>query len=522
MLRAQDAQEQSGGLSQGRGKDRRHVEVTLMRQVGGESEQGMGMAVSNSTRRDQLVSAVALFLIGTGVFAAEPIDPSACRDRGALPDTPVEQSRLPELTYECASLRGGRVLIGRAGPAVGETVLLVHGLGDNAHRDWRQVIPELATQYKVIALDLPGFGASDTGPRGYSFEMLATTLAEVLDRDAVQRAHVVGHSLGGAISLYFAHTYPQRTNKLVLVDAAGILLKSVYVHHVSKVSIPEIGFSPLDRLIDRIDNRINGVSRHILFQLENRFDFSTWLADNPAVRVPLLGRFTQTDAALGLIEHDFTRAIRETKAPTTIFWGRNDDISPVRVGKLLEGRMPNARLHVIERTGHVPMYESVREFTSLLMQALRQPLEPKQTPAMAIELRSVECRDQTNQVYTGRFTTVSLQSCRDARIENAHIENLIVKDSSVTLETVTINSSDVAIAAVDSFVTATVVSVSGRIAITADNSQLDLAGASIRARERAIEMPGSSRVYFSVSDIESPKTTRDLHEIWDERNEPLP
>ena len=143
-----------------------------------------------------------------------------------------------------------------------------------------------------------------------------------------------------------------------------MLLKSVYVHHVSKLTTPDLGIRLLDKVLDIFDNRINGLNRHIVYRLENAFDFSAWLANNPSARAALLGRFTQTDAALGLIEHDFSRAIRETKAPTTVIWGRNDGVSPVRVGTLLAGRLPHATLHVLNRAGHVPMNEVLKANSS--------------------------------------------------------------------------------------------------------------------------------------------------------------
>jgi pimeloyl-ACP methyl ester carboxylesterase len=468
-------------------------------------------------RCGRLVAATASLLALSSAPGAEREAASSCSGREIAAHS-ADDVRLPELAYECATLRNGQnILIGRGGHSHRDTVLLVHGLGSNAHRDWRKVIPELAAEYRVVTLDLPGFGESDTSPQGYSFDALSKLLAEILDRDSVHRAHVVGHSLGGAVALNFAYTYPQRVRRLVLVDAAGILLKSVYVHHVSQVSTPQLGFRPLDRLMNKVDSRINGVSRHVLQHLENKFDFSTWLADNPDVRVPLLGRFTRTDAALALIEHDFTRAIRETKAPTTIIWGRNDDVSPVRVGKLLAGRMPEARLHVIERTGHVPMNQSASEFVPLLVQALADPLAPKQTPELISEPRSIECHSKANEVYTGNFTTVTLDNCRDARIENARLESLSMTNSSAQLESVAIASTDIALKATNSFITATAVDLSGRIGVSADGSQLDLAGVSIRAREQSIKVGAPSRIYFSVSEIASPDFSGDVHEIWDDR-----
>src|SRR5688572_11147517 len=128
--------------------------------------------------------AVALYVYSPKWATATEAAMSACVERQVSePGVDPRSSRLDELEYECLRLRSGRhVLIGRAGEIDRPTMLLVHGLGNAAHRDWRKVIPALAGSYRVVVLDLPGFGASEAALQGYSFDNLAATLAEVLDR----------------------------------------------------------------------------------------------------------------------------------------------------------------------------------------------------------------------------------------------------------------------------------------------------------------------------------------------------
>ena len=456
--------------------------------------------------------------MSAGAAFAQSVEDSVCATRVAE----AERRRIEGMSYQCVAMQEGRhVLIGTAGK--GAPVLLVHGLGANAHWDWRNVVPELAKDFRVIALDLPGFGASEPLPGGYSFDALAAVLAQTLSSQGIARAHVVGHSLGGALSLYFAHTYPERTQRLVLVDAAGMLLKSVYVHHVSKITTPQLGVAPVDRLLNAIDNRLNGLNRHITYRLESTFDFSAWLADNPGVRTALLGRFTQTDAALGLIEHDFSRAIRETQAPTTVIWGRNDDVSPVRVGELLAGRLPSASLHVIERVGHVPMNEATGEFNRLLHEALTGPPSERVVAEANGAGAEIRCKDESGPRYTGAIAALVLENCRDVRVEDAQLTKLIATNSSVTLDRVRIDGTDVALDARNSFVTATVLRIEAAgTALSLDDSQLDFAGASIRAGKRGIDMPAPSAIYFSVSDMQAPEYSGDLHKIWDMRSMSAP
>ncbi|WOB06675.1 alpha/beta hydrolase [Piscinibacter gummiphilus] len=467
-----------------------------------------------------LTVAAALFF--TGVLAAaqtastapcvEPVPPPAS---GAAPVLPPP--RLQQLQYKCLKLNGGqRVLTGEAGDAKAPPVLLVHGLGNNAHRDWAPVIRPLAAQFHVITVDLPGFGASPGNGEGYSFVALGRVLSQVLEQLAPgQKAHVVGHSLGGAVSLFFAHAYGAQVERLVLVDAAGILLKTVYVQHMANLRTPQVGIAPVDRILSGVSDRLRGIKRGVFGNLDDRFDFSRWLAQNPGIRFALLGRYTQVEAGLGLVEHDFTRAIRETTAPTTVIWGADDPIAPLRTGRLLAARLPDARLKVIDGVGHTPMLESPEAFRALLVEALTAPLAPKYSVTVPeISQGDVTCSADANRSYTGRFDTLTLDNCLGVRVHSARIKRLVLRGSTVTIDDTVVEADDVALAATDSEVTATNLRLAGRVAVRAENSRIDLAGASLVARDMAVEAPPPSRVYFSVSEMRGRENTGDVHTVW--------
>ena len=449
-------------------------------------------------------------------MAAEPPPAEPCIER-ASEAAASAPARLAQLRYRCLALRNGqRVLVGEAGAGDANTVLLVHGLGGNAHRDWARAIPALAAHFHVVALDLPGFGGSPGAPQGYSFTGLGATLAEVLDSTAPgQRVHVVGHSLGAAVSLYFADAHPARVDRLVLVDAAGILLKSVFTQHMASRRMPQVGIVPVDRYLKGLDERIDGFRRDAFRRLEDGYDFSRWLAQNPEIRHALLGRYIYVEAALGLVEHDFTSAIRETNAPTTVIWGANDAVAPLRTGRLLAGRMANARLKVIEGVGHTPMLESPDAFNRLLLAGLTAPLPQRPVdPAMGSSQGSVVCENRAGARYSGVFDSITLDHCAGARIEDARVKQLTLKSSSLTLENTVVDSGDVALSAQHSEVIATNVSFRGRVAIRAGHSRLDLAGVSLQASERGVEMPAPSRILFSVSDWHGTDHDGDAHFPW--------
>jgi len=113
------------------------------------------------------------------------------------------------------------ISIGLIDEGEGEQVLLlIHGLGANA-KSWIKNIPALANEYRVIALDLPGYGKSDKGYYQYSMDFYADVVVELLTAMSIDRATLIGHSMGGQISMFTALKYPKRVDNLVLISPAG-------------------------------------------------------------------------------------------------------------------------------------------------------------------------------------------------------------------------------------------------------------------------------------------------------------
>ena len=136
----------------------------------------------------------------------------------------------------------GRVYVVSVGPTrapVEPTLFLVHGLGTNGMRDWYTVLAPLAEHRRVVMFDLPGFGHSAQANVKYGPARYAAVLSRVIARYGPGPVDVIGHSMGGAISLFHAASYPEQVRRLIVVDAAGILHRDAWAaHHVRRVTNP--------------------------------------------------------------------------------------------------------------------------------------------------------------------------------------------------------------------------------------------------------------------------------------------
>src|SRR5690606_29500095 len=132
----------------------------------------------------------------------------------------IEQQRAG-LSHEQLSVHNLNIHYYRGGPASGETLILLHGFA--ADKDnWLRFSRHLTQDYRVIAVDLPGFGESDLPPGSYDVGTQAERLANILDALGIRQAHVLGNSMGGHIAALFAARYPDRVHSLALFDNAGI------------------------------------------------------------------------------------------------------------------------------------------------------------------------------------------------------------------------------------------------------------------------------------------------------------
>ena len=253
-------------------------------------------------------------------------------------------------------------------------VVLVHGIAGSS-QTWEEVMPAIASAgYTVIAPDLLGHGES-AKPRGdYSLGAYASGLRDLLAVLGHDRATIVGHSLGGGIALVFAYQFPERTERLVLVDAGGlgrdvsIALRAASLPG-SELVLPLLFSTPLVNLAGRVGGALGKIGlrggpdvEEIARGIATFTDLHARTAFVHTVRAVIdpLGQRVSARDRLYLAEG----------MPTLIVWGERDRIIPVEHGHAAAELIPGSRLELFPTAGHFPHREDPVRFAEIMREFL--------------------------------------------------------------------------------------------------------------------------------------------------------
>jgi len=247
----------------------------------------------------------------------------------------------------------------------GPPLLLVHGLS-GAWQNWLEQIPHFARTHRVIAVDLPGFGASPMPPWEISIASYGRFVHDFCERLGVASCAIVGNSMGGFIATEVAITEPDRIEKLVLVSAAGITWARARREPAAVIGRVGRAAAPL-----ALKFQLSGIRRPGLRHLGFRGVFHDpnglrreMLWENIVAALQSPGYF---DAMTTLVGYDIRHRLEEIEDPTLIVWGRNDRVVPVPAALSYKRRIgENAELHIFDKTGHVPQMERPVRFNRLL------------------------------------------------------------------------------------------------------------------------------------------------------------
>lgn len=250
----------------------------------------------------------------------------------------------------------------------GPAVLLIHGMAGSS-RTWKDVMPILAEDHTVLAPDLLGHGESAKPMGDYSLGAFASGLRDLMGVLGIERATIVGQSLGGGVAMQLAYQHPELAERLVLVCAGGLgrdvswMLRALTLPG-SELLMP-ILFPPF------VADRGNAISKSL---------------SDKGIRAPHIAEMWQAYASLAGAENRraFLRTLRAVVdpggqtvsamdriylaagLPTLIVWGENDPIIPLAHGVAAHEAIEGSRLEVMPGCGHFPHVEAPAEFTAIL------------------------------------------------------------------------------------------------------------------------------------------------------------
>jgi len=266
------------------------------------------------------------------------------------------------------TLHGHSVAYRQAGS--GPVVVLVHGITSSS-ATWERVIPDLARRFTVIAPDLAGHGESDKPKGDYSLGAHASTVRDLLLALGHERATFVGHSLGGGIVLQLSYQFPERCERLVLVDSGGLgrevsLLLRAATLPGSELVLP---FLAATRLLDagaRVGDLLGRLGLHVPTDLEEMARGHSTLGDREA-RAAFVHTLRSVVEPGGQRVDASNRLYLAQHIPFLLIWGERDSIIPVSHGHAAHEQLPGSRLEVFERSGHFPQLDEPERFLEVLV-----------------------------------------------------------------------------------------------------------------------------------------------------------
>jgi pimeloyl-ACP methyl ester carboxylesterase len=258
---------------------------------------------------------------------------------------------------------------------VGPPLVLIHGLGDEADT-WRHVFLPLAERRRVIALDLPGFGRSDRPRHAYTLAFFAQTIVALLKTLAIERAVLVGSSMGAAVALRLALARPGLVDRLALLDGSLPLDTSRPSSRLALMLAPGVGEAIYTRLRRSQDEAYATLQPYYADLDSLPAEDRAFLRERVWARVWSNGQRRAFFSTLRWLAVDGTRAaefrerLTRLTVPAQLIWGEADAIVPRAVGDALAALLPLARLDLIPGCGHLPQQERPAELIGLLDEAL--------------------------------------------------------------------------------------------------------------------------------------------------------
>jgi pimeloyl-ACP methyl ester carboxylesterase len=297
----------------------------------------------------------------------------------------LHDARGRELPHRLVDAGGVSTYVVDAGE--GPTVVLVHGYGDTAD-GWRRVVPSLLQNHRVVAVDVPPFGRSGQPRAPKLLDFYRDFFPDLLEKLEIERATVIGHSLGGAIALHLTLERPELVERLGLVAPAGLgdappwwwHALAGYEHAWKRLLAVPSPFTEalirqgmtrfLDWRLFHDHRQMRETIDHLVNMHAAPRDFDRLLAAGRCCIESYTGTLLADSSAIGV--------------PKWMVWGRHDGLVPAQHAAAYARLHPDAHVHVFEHCGHYPHIELPSRFNRLLHEWIEQSAQPVAVPARPV------------------------------------------------------------------------------------------------------------------------------------------
>lgn len=273
---------------------------------------------------------------------------------------------LPGYDIQYRTIHGHRRAFVKLGQ--GPALLLIHGIGNDL-TSWGGLLTALASKFTVIAPDLLGHGRSEKPRADYSIAGYANAMRDLLSVLDVDRATIVGHSLGGGVAMQFAYQYPEFCERIVLISPGGV---GGNIHPALRLAtmpgaewVLGVLGAPGARIAERMALSLATEMGHDAQDAESLFDVLRSLSDQSSrqafVRTLRAAVDLRGQAVTMLDRCYLTQAI-----PTLLVWGTQDPLIPFAHASLLRSAMPDVRFEAFHNAGHFPHRTDAARFVRLL------------------------------------------------------------------------------------------------------------------------------------------------------------
>lgn len=223
----------------------------------------------------------------------------------------------------------------------GTVVLLLHGWGSSSE-SFIQLESCLSANFRVISLDLPGFGDSELPKSAWSLSDYVNAVKSFMTAMAIEKPMIVGHSFGGRIAICLGAEV--LVSKIILTNSAGVRLRRSPMYYLKVYS-----YKLAKQLLTVLPTKI---SADLLLELQQHFGSSDYKNAHPVLRQILVK----------VVNEDLSPLLPKIKVPTLLIWGENDTTTPLKEAKVMEKNIPDVGLVIIKGAGHYCFLDKPAEF----------------------------------------------------------------------------------------------------------------------------------------------------------------